>query len=193
MDKKIKATIKKLWANKDKFPSRIWSRWSRILWLQADESLGITFNEKVIWKSDWGVREDNWQNFFRKSSKKWNEKQIRERLRDYMLLLKQDQLTAQDVLQCRNVEIRSHLLKQFGHERLFRELGGKLIHHKGDAELYRLHMGKSVEDIQIVKVKDSSTGQFYLLRVPLTVKTCKEAVAWTFGFSGEEYDPVKET
>ena len=68
-----------------------------------------------------------------------------------------------------------------------------MIHHKDDSELYRIHLGKSVEDIQIVKVKDSSTDKYYILRVPLTVSTCNEAIAWTFGLSGDEYDPAKET
>ena len=45
----------------------------------------------------------------------------------------------------------------------------------------------------MVKVKDSTTGEIYLLRVPPTMKTCKEAVAWTFGMTAEEYVLEKET
>ncbi len=193
MDKKAKDIIKNLWNNLDKFPSRIWSSWKKILWLQDDESLGITFDKRIIWKDKKKTYEDNWQNFFRKSTKKWNEKQIMERLNDYLLVLKGSSLTAHDVLQCKNVELRSYLLGTFGHERLFRELGGELIHHKGDSELYRISLGKSVEDIQVVKVKDSSINKFYILRVPLSVSTCKEAIAWTFGLSEDEYVPLKET
>jgi hypothetical protein len=32
-----------------------------------------------------------------------------------------------------------------------------------------------------------------MLRVPPEVTTCKEALAWTFGMSTEEYNPIKES
>lgn len=190
MDKKTKDLIKIIIENEKKIPFRVWRD---ALWLQDDESLGITRKGRFVWKDQTGTHEGGWQNFFRKSLKKWNETQIRYKLNDYLLFLKGTELTAREVLNCRNAEIRSLLLNQFGHERLFEELGGKLIHKKGDSQLMRLHLGKSQEDIQVVKVRDTTTKQVYLLRVPLTVKTCREAVAWTFGLDLNEYDPVKET
>ena len=54
-------------------------------------------------------------------------------------------------------------------------------------------MGKHVENIRLVKVRDSTTKRFYLLRVPQTVWTCKQAVAWTFGMEEDDYIPIKET
>ena len=54
-------------------------------------------------------------------------------------------------------------------------------------------MGKHEENIRLIKVRDSTTRQFYLLRVPPTVWTCKQAVAWTFGMEEDEYYPTKET
>lgn len=50
-----------------------------------------------------------------------------------------------------------------------------------------------MEPMQLVKVKDSTTGDSYLLRVPPHMKTCKQAVAWTFSLEEIEYNPVKET
>ena len=35
--------------------------------------------------------------------------------------------------------------------------------------------------------------KYYILRVPPTVTTCREAVAWTFGMTADEYDPERET
>jgi hypothetical protein len=50
----------------------------------------------------------------------------------------------------------------------------------------------------MVKVKNSTPepdGLFkdYFLRVPPTVKTAHEAVAWTFGETPETYNPVMES
>jgi hypothetical protein len=33
----------------------------------------------------------------------------------------------------------------------------------------------------------------YFLRVPPETKTAREGVAWTFGLTADEYDPLKET
>jgi len=37
------------------------------------------------------------------------------------------------------------------------------------------------------------TRKVYFLRVPPTIITAKEAVAWTFDQPGEEYNPLEET
>ena len=37
------------------------------------------------------------------------------------------------------------------------------------------------------------TRQTYFLRVPPNLRTAREAVAWTFGLSGLQYRPEKET
>jgi hypothetical protein len=54
------------------------------------------------------------------------------------------------------------------------------------------------EPIVIVKVLNSTpeadgSTKNYFLRVPPEIRTAKEAVAWTFGMSGEEYSPLRET
>jgi hypothetical protein len=54
-------------------------------------------------------------------------------------------------------------------------------------------MGREEEPIMLVKVKDPSTGLIHLLRVPPTMRTCREAITWTFGMTGEEYNPIVET
>ena len=44
-----------------------------------------------------------------------------------------------------------------------------------------------------VQVQDASTPRQYFLRVPPTVTTADEAVAWTWGMSTEQYRPSRET
>lgn len=44
-----------------------------------------------------------------------------------------------------------------------------------------------------IQVQDASTDRQYFLRVPPTIQTAAEAVAWTFHLSVEEYHPAQET
>jgi hypothetical protein len=37
-----------------------------------------------------------------------------------------------------------------------------------------------------------STGRDYVLRVPPTMNSAREAVAWTFGMKAEEYQPISQ-
>ena len=45
----------------------------------------------------------------------------------------------------------------------------------------------------VVKVQDFTTKEKYILRVPPHVRTCKEAIAWTFLMEESEYNPVIKT
>jgi len=112
-------------------------------------------------------------------------------------------ITPEMVLKCRNAEVRSFLLKNYGYGRLINHFKHQVIDRdiKKDYELVRLFIPKNEfikdwqgnitrelpEDIMLIKVKDTSTGTFYVLRVPLEVKTCLEAIAWTFRMTPEEY------
>ena len=54
------------------------------------------------------------------------------------------------------------------------------------------------EEYLVVEVIDATPGpdgdpRHYYLRVPPTVRTAREAVAWTFGMEGDEYAPAVET
>jgi len=44
-----------------------------------------------------------------------------------------------------------------------------------------------------VRVRDSSTDKLVFLSVPNNIRSCKGAIAWTFGFSEREYDLFFET
>ena len=50
----------------------------------------------------------------------------------------------------------------------------------------------------MVRVRNSTpepdgTYKIYRLRVPPWIQTARQAVAWTFGLSEEEYAPLEET
>ncbi|MFX1503452.1 MAG: hypothetical protein ACFFDH_20990 [Promethearchaeota archaeon] len=44
-----------------------------------------------------------------------------------------------------------------------------------------------------IRVKDSSIGKNYFLSVPNKIRTCREAISWTFGLKPLEYDLLFET
>jgi len=138
------------------------------------------------------------EKFFIHQARKLSREEILEaveRLRDLVLLVKLEKgtLTARDVLRCRNAIIRQFLLERLGYERFIEELGCRVIHRDGESELIMVPMRKDEEPIFLVKVRDPSTGRLHLLRVPPSVRTCREAIAWTFGLEAHEYNPIKET
>jgi len=108
-------------------------------------------------------------------------------------LLESNGLTADRILKIKNAALRRVCLEEFGYERFLTQVKHEVISRDGEYELIRIDWHKREEPICLVKVKCSSTGVFYTLRVPPSVKTIKEAVAWTFGLKDNEYSPQKET
>ncbi|MFX0094382.1 MAG: DUF6745 domain-containing protein [Candidatus Hodarchaeota archaeon] len=191
MQKKTKELLKYLLENQIKIPRRVWGN---ILWLQNNKRLGIRRNGHIFWKDHNGKREGTWKTFFT-TRRRWyfNEREIHEILHDYLLLLKpNNELRPRDIIVCRNVEIRRLLMDRFGFDKFVAEARARLLHRDGSSELVTINLRKE-ESLTFVKVRDSTTKQLYLLRVPSDVKTCREAIAWTFGLEEEEYDPIKET
>lgn len=102
-------------------------------------------------------------------------------------------LTGQMIMRFTNVGIRRLLLEEFGYERFLKEMPHEILDRSGEQELVKIDWNKREEPIHLVKVRCSTTGVFYTLRVPPAMKTVKEAVAWTFGMSEGEYAPEKES
>ncbi|MFX1388954.1 MAG: DUF6745 domain-containing protein [Promethearchaeota archaeon] len=66
-----------------------------------------------------------------------------------------------------------------------------------DAENFLVELIERKADVIItyryIRVKDSSTGKNYFLSVPNNMRTCRDAIAWTFGISSRQYDLLFET
>jgi hypothetical protein len=193
MHKKVKSTLQTLRDNENHIPTQFWRD---VLWLQKNEKLGMRRDGSFIWKNNkkWQQR-CTWKTFFLKKFHCWNEHEIVDIVSDYFLLIKlaKHKLTAHDIMKCKNAEIRRHLLMEYGYEKFVQELKGVVVHKADDSELIKLRWNKDEEPLKLVKVKDSTTGRIYIIRVPKNVKSCREAVAWTFGMGKEEYHPIKET
>jgi hypothetical protein len=104
----------------------------------------------------------------------------------------------------RNVERRRVLVERFGEERLIREGGAELVAEDETGRLWRHPIEeprrwvRTAEPIVMVEVHNSTpepdgSRRTYYLRVPPSVRTAREAVAWTFGLGAVEYRPEAES
>lgn len=106
-------------------------------------------------------------------------------------------ITTQDVLQESNIEIRRVLLERYGAQRFLIDVGARPVHSDDFGTLYKVEF-ENDEPLVMVKVLNSTpepdgARKEYFLRVPPTMVTAREAVAWTFGLLPEDYRPRQET
>ena len=112
---------------------------------------------------------------------------------------KPDSLTITEVLAHPNTEVRYVGIKIVGMDRVL-DSNNTTIIHKDKQKNQILFQIKGIfeEPVSYVKVVNSTqepdgTYKDYYLCVPPTVKTCQQAVAWTFRLEEQEYQPEQET
>ncbi|MCI0397603.1 MAG: hypothetical protein L0322_22075 [Chloroflexi bacterium] len=106
-------------------------------------------------------------------------------------------ITAQEVLQEDNLELRRVLLARMGYESFVQQAGVQILDRDYDAggerRLLRAPLPNE-EDLVCVAVLCPSTGRQYIIRVPPTTKSCHQAAAWIAGFDNpNNYRPILET
>ncbi len=106
-------------------------------------------------------------------------------------------LQVADILNEQNAELRRVMIERIGFERFLGDANATVLDRDKDAggprELLRVKL-EGDEDLVCVSVRCPSTARHYLIRVPPTVTTCRQAVAWTAGFDNpDDYNPVAET
>jgi hypothetical protein len=110
------------------------------------------------------------------------------------VILTPETLTREDFQSEQNLEVRRVIQERMG-ERFVTELGGRVIDTSPQGTLYEVRLPADDPEpvARYVQVQDSSTPRQYFLRVPSTIQTAAEAVAWSFHLSVEEYAPTQET
>ncbi len=96
-----------------------------------------------------------------------------------------------------NSEVRRVMIERFGQESYLIEGGAVKVDQTDWGTLYRRPIAGE-EDLVMVKVinataEPNGTFKDYFLRVPPHIQTAKEAVAWTFQESTDDYLPVVQT
>jgi hypothetical protein len=108
-------------------------------------------------------------------------------------------VTAQRALGWDNAERRRVALERLGWERALEQLRGELVQQDDYGRLWRIEPSSPrtpwgiptlPEPIVLVEVANATqepdgSRRRYHLRVPPTIRTAREAVAWTFGFENE--------
>lgn len=112
---------------------------------------------------------------------------------------KPEKLTINEVLKNENAEIRYVGIKIIGIEKVMQNELTKIIHIDKEKNQVLFSIDKIfIDPIFFVKVVNSTqetdgTYKNYFIAVPPTMKTCKQAVAWTFGLDEDDYNPQQET
>ncbi|MEO0561583.1 MAG: DUF6745 domain-containing protein [Chloroflexota bacterium] len=134
------------------------------------------------------------------ASLRWNDVEVDERI-----VFQPETITAEEIFDTENVELRRVKIERIGYDEFFRQAEAEEIDRDMDAggvrRLLRIEWGESQqrrnrqdEPLVCLSVVDPSTGRSYILRVPPTTSTCREAAAWIAGFDNpDDYQPVIET
>jgi hypothetical protein len=110
------------------------------------------------------------------------------------VILAPEELTREDFLYAWNMEARRIIQERMGEE-FMSKLGGVVIDAGPRGILYEVELPADDPEgvARYVQVRDVSTRRQYFLRVPPTIQTAAEALAWSFGLSVEAYHPAQET
>jgi hypothetical protein len=116
---------------------------------------------------------------------------------DERVAFRPELITADEILAEGNVERRRVLLERMGYDTFLAHANAKTLDEDRDPggvrRLLRVPMTGD-EDLVCVSVICPSTGRQYVLRVPPTMTTCHQAVAWVAGFdNADDYRPLAET
>jgi hypothetical protein len=116
---------------------------------------------------------------------------------DDRIAFRPETITAAEILAEANAELRRVLLERMGYEYFLNEAEAETLDRDrdpgGERRLLRVPMERD-EDLVCVSVICPSTGRRYIIRVPPTVRSCRQAVAWIAGFDDPyDYRPLVET
>jgi hypothetical protein len=113
------------------------------------------------------------------------------------LIAQLPRLRMQDIQAQANAELRRVMLESYGFDRYLRDAGATRVHQDGTGILWRAEFDDD-QPLVMVEVLNATpepdgTHRTYWLRVPPTVGSAREAVAWTFGLNADRYRPLRET
>ncbi len=108
-----------------------------------------------------------------------------------------EDICGREILEVSNAELRRVMLERVGFERFLQDVDAETLDRDtdpgGERRLLRVEM-PSDEPLVCVSVFCPSTMRQYIIRVPPTITSCHQAIAWTAGFDDASlYQPLIET
>jgi hypothetical protein len=109
-----------------------------------------------------------------------------------------DRLTLARIRDTSNAEVRRCMMERFGVERFVRDAGAQLIGADRYGRLWSIPFAGGQQPYVVVEVENGTrepdgTRRHYFLRVPPTMRSAHEAVAWTYGLRPQDYAAVRRT
>lgn len=98
---------------------------------------------------------------------------------------------ARILFEIENQELKTELIKKHGMGNLLKKLNPIIRHGDDCGKLFKVtHDGVDYHFVEVVNGSPEPDGTFkeYYLQVPPDMDTAKEAVAWTYGLTEDEYD-----
>lgn len=108
-----------------------------------------------------------------------------------------ERIKIDDINKETNTEVRRIMMERYGNAKYLQNSKAVLIDEDEFGKLWRVDVPLD-EPLMMVEVLNSTpepdgTIKTYWLRVPPTVRTPQEAIAWTFSLDPKSYDPVLQT
>jgi hypothetical protein len=116
---------------------------------------------------------------------------------DERVAFRPNEITAEEVLNERNSEVRRAKLERMGFDRFLEQAEARVLDTDRDAggerRLFHVEL-QGDEPLVCVSVICPSTARQYVIRVPPATRSCRAAVAWIAGFdNADDYAPILET
>lgn len=106
-------------------------------------------------------------------------------------------LTVEKIQSTLNIETRRVMIERYGQDRYIRDAGAVVLAMDEVGILYNLSQAGD-EDFKMVRVLNGTkepdgSHKEYMLRVPPSITTPKQGIAWTFGVATADYNPLIES
>lgn len=112
----------------------------------------------------------------------WNNLKVSENL-----VLHPEKMTVVEILAERNVELRRVMIERYGQEKFIRDADVEILDIYNGNELVRIPLPNDPDDfLTALKLRCTSTGRQYFIRVPPRMRDAQQALAWSFDLNGRE-------
>jgi hypothetical protein len=109
------------------------------------------------------------------------------------IIKRREQITLQAIRSEHNIEVRRCMIECFGLERFLQEAGISSVNGDQFGRLWWAVTGETWVEVENGTREADGTRRRYFLQVPRSMRSAREAVAWTYGLLPEQYELAVRT